>query len=860
MGSKLKEEEKNEKAIRAQLRKGPNRRCINCNSLGPQYVCLTFSTFVCTLCSGIHREFTHRVKSVSMSKFTSQEVANLEAGGNELGREIFFKDWDPHRQPLPDSSNIDRLREFIRMVYVEKRFSGEKPLPHSKGGEREDAYENRRSEPRQYPQADSRSPPYEDRYEDRSRRSNAGYDDRRPDDRRPDDRRPDDRGGRFDERRSPARFDEKRSPARYDERRSPARFEPERTKYERNYNEGRRYEPRDRYPYEDRHNEGYDRRYEDRFANEKEPRSYNTGSPPPIRPVRDILGDDVPPLRVENNGKQTNGGQDIGKSSSSQKGCVVQRFGSSSSIDSLDANGPAGPPVPKREEPISLIDFSSEPDPPAVKEQIDPFGVTGTGPPAADNSTGWATFEPAVPQAVPQAPAVSPAQDILGAFSNPPSGAVPQGPAVSPAQDILGAFSNPSTNGFDGNAQWAQWSAPTGASVMNFNVSASTNANSWSGLADSSPSTNSTQAWNAFPSTVNEANSVPISQGMASHSLQTSSSSTSAPASVVQAQPSGRVPLPEDIFSAPVSSIPFAAGQSYGAPFHPPVGLGLMSQGSLQSQKSVNPFDLPGDSASNQTSGEVFSQPFINAIGTPKYKHGAQTNAKCWSLWFAMESDEFCGSISSVVFIRLFCGSDTECCSTSNFLPSSYFSRPLNCEASMCAGNGSVFPHPPNVLSQAMQGSLGPLGANTPGIYTGAPSSKQGDELFFSSQSFQSLPSQKSLGSADSMYTSQGAAQISHHGSLGPASVGDIGSIDPFISGTGGQQRLLSHNSLGSLGNMGNMSMVDPLFPSQAALPGQRLVSHASLGSLSSFADSDAHFPGQAPSQFSTHPVGNPFG
>ncbi|KAH7285954.1 hypothetical protein KP509_33G052700 [Ceratopteris richardii] len=854
MGSKLKEEEKNEKAIRAQLRKGPNRRCINCNSLGPQYVCLTFSTFVCTLCSGIHREFTHRVKSVSMSKFTSQEVANLEAGGNELGREIFFKDWDPHRQPLPDSSNIDRLREFIRMVYVEKRFSGEKPLPHSKGGEREDAYENRRSEPRQYPQADSRSPPYEDRYEDRSRRSNAGYDDRRPDDRRPDDRRPDDRGGRFDERRSPARFDEKRSPARYDERRSPARFEPERTKYERNYNEGRRYEPRDRYPYEDRHNEGYDRRYEDRFANEKEPRSYNTGSPPPIRPVRDILGDDVPPLRVENNGKQTNGGQDIGKSSSSQKGCVVQRFGSSSSIDSLDANGPAGPPVPKREEPISLIDFSSEPDPPAVKEQIDPFGVTGTGPPAADNSTGWATFEPAVPQAVPQAPAVSPAQDILGAFSNPPSGAVPQGPAVSPAQDILGAFSNPSTNGFDGNAQWAQWSAPTGASVMNFNVSASTNANSWSGLADSSPSTNSTQAWNAFPSTVNEANSVPISQGMASHSLQTSSSSTSAPASVVQAQPSGRVPLPEDIFSAPVSSIPFAAGQSYGAPFHPPVGLGLMSQGSLQSQKSVNPFDLPGDSASNQTSGEdcCTSQfPSLSSMQSalPNISMGPRPmpNVGAYgSQWSQMNSVAPSQALYSSGFSAV---------QTQSVVPPQTFYPPA-----ISAGNGSVFPHPPNVLSQAMQGSLGPLGANTPGIYTGAPSSKQGDELFFSSQSFQSLPSQKSLGSADSMYTSQGAAQISHHGSLGPASVGDIGSIDPFISGTGGQQRLLSHNSLGSLGNMGNMSMVDPLFPSQAALPGQRLVSHASLGSLSSFADSDAHFPGQAPSQFSTHPVGNPFG
>jgi hypothetical protein len=33
MASRVKEEEKNEKAIRALLKKEPNRRCINCNSL-----------------------------------------------------------------------------------------------------------------------------------------------------------------------------------------------------------------------------------------------------------------------------------------------------------------------------------------------------------------------------------------------------------------------------------------------------------------------------------------------------------------------------------------------------------------------------------------------------------------------------------------------------------------------------------------------------------------------------------------------------------------------------------------------------------------------------------------------------------
>ncbi|KAG7545343.1 Arf GTPase activating protein [Arabidopsis suecica] len=123
MGSRMKEDERTEKAIRSLLKLPENRRCINCKSLGPQYVCSTFWTFVCINCSGIHREFTHRVKSVSMAKFTAEEVSALRAGGNERARQIYFKEWDTHRDGYPDGSNIFKLRDFIRNVYVEKRYS-----------------------------------------------------------------------------------------------------------------------------------------------------------------------------------------------------------------------------------------------------------------------------------------------------------------------------------------------------------------------------------------------------------------------------------------------------------------------------------------------------------------------------------------------------------------------------------------------------------------------------------------------------------------------------------------------------------------------------------------------------------------
>ncbi|TYG46607.1 hypothetical protein ES288_D11G269100v1 [Gossypium darwinii] len=161
MGSR-KEEERNEKIIRGLMKLPPNRRCINCNSVGPQYVCTNFWTFVCMACSGIHREFTHRVKSVSMSKFISQEVEALQNGGNQRARDIYLKDWDMQKQRLPDSSNPNKIREFIKNVYVDRKYTSDKPPRDMQSlGNQED---NRRR-PSSY-HSYSESPPYDYQYED----------------------------------------------------------------------------------------------------------------------------------------------------------------------------------------------------------------------------------------------------------------------------------------------------------------------------------------------------------------------------------------------------------------------------------------------------------------------------------------------------------------------------------------------------------------------------------------------------------------------------------------------------------------------------------------------------------------------
>ncbi|KAM0941062.1 putative Arf GTPase activating protein [Dioscorea sansibarensis] len=177
--SSKKEEERNEKIIRGLMKLPPNRKCINCNSLGPQYVCTNFWTFVCIACSGIHREFTHRVKSVSMAKFTKQEVEALQNGGNQRARETFLKDWDMQQLRLPDSSKPDRIREFIRSVYVEKKYAGgrssDKP-PRDTQSLKSHEDHRRASSYHSY----SQSPPYDHQYEDRRYGKQSGMLTRKP--------------------------------------------------------------------------------------------------------------------------------------------------------------------------------------------------------------------------------------------------------------------------------------------------------------------------------------------------------------------------------------------------------------------------------------------------------------------------------------------------------------------------------------------------------------------------------------------------------------------------------------------------------------------------------------------------------
>ncbi|KAG7030421.1 putative ADP-ribosylation factor GTPase-activating protein AGD14 [Cucurbita argyrosperma subsp. argyrosperma] len=613
MANRVKEDEKNERIIRGLLKLQENRRCINCNSLGPQYVCTTFWTFVCTTCSGIHREFTHRVKSVSMAKFTSQEVSALQEGGNQRAKEIYFKELDPQRHSFPDSSNVMRLRDFIKHVYVDRRYSGDKNFdkpPRAKSGEKEDFYETRRTDTYQ---GGSRSPPYEDRRY--NEKSSPG-------------------GRNFDERRSPGSDHDNRQFG--DFRRSPAR--PEVVS---------------------------DWRREDRFGNGKKvedgrlsdgdskiggrsperPNDLDASSPPMVRPVRDILGENISPLRVIEPPKSS------GTSKVADSSVHKQRTASSSSLGSISENV-----VETKLEPSgSLIDFDAEPEPitsavPQPPQSSAPQSITHTENSKSDNN--WASFDVVAPQAPPAPANVGTLESVLSQLSvsgsHAATGAVPTAPVGNMTMLPTGFSPSFGSGGnihmplpFAGGAP----SAAPGAGLSTFPPSGQ-----WSNMQPQThslfPGGNSQSVGQQFPPSIDRSiNHMPWnpslsvnSQGPpsnpAAHTPQDFSTPPQAIASSVpqtsapEVKPTGRKELPADLFAFNYSSYPAPVPGWHAVPPHHmmyamPYNSATPVPSFPQSSTSTNPFDLSPEQSQFPSMAPLPNpgQPASNLTTTPGYSN-----------------------------------------------------------------------------------------------------------------------------------------------------------------------------------------------------------------------------------------------
>ena len=77
--------------------------------------------------------FGHKIKSISFSEWSPAEVAKVEEGGNELARRRWLDRWSESESVSePDGNDLEALREWIRLKYVEKKWYRPHPAPKPK--------------------------------------------------------------------------------------------------------------------------------------------------------------------------------------------------------------------------------------------------------------------------------------------------------------------------------------------------------------------------------------------------------------------------------------------------------------------------------------------------------------------------------------------------------------------------------------------------------------------------------------------------------------------------------------------------------------------------------------------------------
>ena len=71
------------------------------------------------------RNLEFRVKSVSASTFTPEEIKALQEGGNEIGRRVWLSSYSPSDFATPGLEDTLRILDFMRQKYQSKRWYSE---------------------------------------------------------------------------------------------------------------------------------------------------------------------------------------------------------------------------------------------------------------------------------------------------------------------------------------------------------------------------------------------------------------------------------------------------------------------------------------------------------------------------------------------------------------------------------------------------------------------------------------------------------------------------------------------------------------------------------------------------------------
>lgn len=122
--NKRRQDERHLKILRELGAQPANKRCFDCQQRGPTYVDMTTGAFVCTSCSGILRGLNppHRVKSISMTSFTPEEIEFIKRKGNEYCRHVWLGTYDARLMPENESNDEQRVKDFLIQKYERKRW------------------------------------------------------------------------------------------------------------------------------------------------------------------------------------------------------------------------------------------------------------------------------------------------------------------------------------------------------------------------------------------------------------------------------------------------------------------------------------------------------------------------------------------------------------------------------------------------------------------------------------------------------------------------------------------------------------------------------------------------------------------
>jgi hypothetical protein len=96
---------------------------------------LLFAIYDACLSLYCSREYQFKVKGVSMTVFTQEDVDGLTEMGNERFNSIYLANLNPRDYSIPNGNDVNKLKEFIRLKYMEKKWHRDGPTRSDRGSE-----------------------------------------------------------------------------------------------------------------------------------------------------------------------------------------------------------------------------------------------------------------------------------------------------------------------------------------------------------------------------------------------------------------------------------------------------------------------------------------------------------------------------------------------------------------------------------------------------------------------------------------------------------------------------------------------------------------------------------------------------